>query len=73
MKKDKVTVRNNITEEKRQLDEKIEKLSVFVIGVAFIGLGKDQKYAINAQLKAMNDYSKALRDRIIDLTSQEAE
>ena len=73
MRKDKVIVKNDILSEKAALDLKIEKLSSFIIGVAFMGLSQDQKYAMNAQLKAMNDYSRALRDRIIDLTSQEAE
>ena len=71
--KDKVTVKNEITEEKLELDNKIEKLSSFVLGVVFLGLSKDQRYAMGNQLKAMNDYSKALRDRIMDITKQEVE
>ena len=73
MKKDKVKVKNNITLEKDQLDQKISKLSAFVISVHFVGLGNEQKLALNAQLKAMNGYSRALRDRIIDITRQESE
>jgi hypothetical protein len=73
MNKDKVTVKNKIIIEKQNLDEKIEKLSSFVLSTKFASLSSEQKYALNNQLRAMNDYSRALRDRIIDLTRQESE
>jgi len=71
--KDKVIVKNEITAEKFNLDNKIEKLSSFVLGTVFLELSTEQRHALWAHLKAMYDYSKALRVRIMDITRQEVE
>ena len=73
VKKDKVTVRNEITLEKEKLDGKIEKLSSFILGVAFTELSRQQQLAMERQLDGMKIYSVAIRDRIMDITKQEAE
>ena len=72
-KRDKVAIKNEITSEKTELDNKIEKLKRFTLSIDFISLGQPQKVAMFTQLDAMEVYSIALRSRIIDITKQEAE
>ena len=72
-KKDKVTVKNDITQEKKELDNKIEKLKRFTLSIEMTKLSRNQIHAMHKQLSAMETYSLALRDRIIDITSQEGE
>ena len=72
-KKDKVTVRNQIIREKEELDSKIEKLTKFILSVDYMSLSLKQTSAMERQLSGMKHYSLGLRDRIMDITSQEAE
>jgi hypothetical protein len=50
--------------EKQELDEKIEKLTLFVIGESFDKIDKRQQGLLNTQLPIMRNYSAVLRDRL---------
>lgn len=53
-----------IVTEKNELDEKIDKLSVFIKGNFYRELPGDEQARLNDQFSAMNDYSNILRQRI---------
>ena len=73
VKRDKVTVKHELTAEKTELDNKIEKLKRFTLSIAMTELSRNQTIAMYKQLSAMETYSLALRDRILDITNQEDE
>ena len=67
------TVKIEIIKEKNKLDSKIEKLKSFTLSVRFLELNIEQIRALHKQLSAMENYSIALRDRIIDIAKQDKE
>ena len=73
MKKNKVDVKNKLIKEKEELDKKLMNLNNFIRSVDFVSLGDLQKRLMTQQSVRMVEYSEILRDRIVDITSQEAE
>ena len=69
----KVQVKNNLVKEKKKLDEKLMGLNNFIRGVDFMNLTPRHRDMLEYQSVAMTNYSQILRDRIIDITSQEEE
>lgn len=53
-----------VVTEKHELDEKIEKLSVFLKGDMYISLPGAEQARLNNQFRVMNDYSGILSERI---------
>ena len=53
-----------IKDEKRELDEKIYKLSDFIIGDEFLGVPGQERTRMRYQMMAMQAYSSILADRI---------
>ncbi len=53
--------------EKRELDEKIEKLSAFQSSENFSTIDPVQQTLLNIQLKAMETYSQILLERLVRL------
>jgi len=53
-----------VVEEKRELDEKLAKLSEFGEGDVFAGLPADEQGRLNRQHSIMEDYSTVLGERI---------
>ena len=70
-KKDKTEVVKDLHLEKKELDNKIMKLNNFIRSVEFPQLSETQIRLLQHQSEYMTKYSMALRDRIIDITSQE--
>ena len=52
--------------EKSKLDNSIVKLTLFVMGEAFIALDDYQRGRLQQQRNVMTSYSEILRDRIVD-------
>jgi uncharacterized protein (DUF169 family) len=50
--------------EKKELDEKIEKLTAFKEGEVFAGLPVQEQERLSRQLRAMTEYSEILGERI---------
>jgi len=69
----KVQVKNNLVKEKKKLDEKLMGLNNFIRSVAFMDLTTRHRSLLESQATYMTKYSQVLRDRIIDITSQEEE
>ena len=67
----KVQVKNDLVKEKAKLDGKIMKLNNFIRGVEFVNLTDRHQQMLYKQANVMTEYSMILRDRIIDITSQE--
>jgi hypothetical protein len=53
-----------VVTEKKELDEKIDKLSVFIKGDIYKNLPGAEQMRLNIQLQAMNGYSNVLGERI---------
>jgi crAss001_48 related protein len=53
-----------VIEEKKELDEKIEKLAAFIESDAFISVSTREKVRLHRQEVLMQLYSKVLADRI---------
>lgn len=53
-----------VVTEKEQLDDKLTKLSAFIKTEIYRGLAGDEQMRLNNQLKAMNEYSNILGERI---------
>ncbi len=53
-----------VVDEKRELDEKIDKLIVFLTTSVFDGLDNGEKSRLRIQLAAMQTYGTALGERI---------
>lgn len=71
MKKDKTKVKNELVQEKRELDEKIMKLNNFIRSTDFIiKIGGVQQNLMHEQSESMTKYSLCLRNRIVDIISQ---
>ena len=70
---DKVQVKNDLVREKLKLDKKIMKLNNFIRGIDYMKLTTRHRDMLEEQSAAMTNYSQILRDRIIDITSQEKE
>ena len=62
-----MTISGKLHSEKAGLDEKIGKLSKFLLSVEFVSLTGLHKELLYGQLKVMKIYSEILRDRIIDI------
>lgn len=58
------TFKERLVEEKTQLDEKIEKLEVFISSENFQNIEGVQMSLLNAQLSAMKTYSQIMLERI---------
>ena len=69
----KVQVKNGLVREKMKLDRKLMKLNNFIRGVNFMNLSARHRSLLEEQSNVMTGYSTILRDRIIDITSQEKE
>ena len=69
----KVQVKNDLVKEKAELDAKIMRLNNFIRSVNFMKLTTQHRDMLECQSVAMTNYSQILRDRIIDITSQEKE
>lgn len=69
----KVQVKNDLVREKLKLDKKIMKLNNFIRGVDYMKLTTRHRDMLEHQSIAMTNYSQILRDRLIDITSQEKE
>lgn len=54
----------HVVEEKRELDEKREKLTSFIAGEVFGTLNGAEQSRLTRQLAVMTDYSEILRERI---------
>jgi hypothetical protein len=59
-----------VVEEKRELDEKIEKLDVFIRSEAFMWLTLTEQDQLNRQYSAMDEYSRILGERISGFTER---
>ena len=70
-KKYKSEVIKDLHAEKKALDKKIAALNNFIRGVDFVSLGVRQRGLLSKQSDVMTGYSLVLRDRIVDITSQE--
>ncbi len=53
-----------VVEEKRELDDKIQKLTDFIGGTIFTSLDEAERSRLSIQLQHMNGYSEILRQRI---------
>ena len=53
-----------VVEEKKELDEKIERLKAFMEGSIFASLDRDERSRLTLQLEHMNGYSEVLGQRI---------
>lgn len=53
-----------VVDEKQALDEKIQKLTAFVVGSIFSGLDEDERSRLSIQLQHMIGYSEVLGQRI---------
>jgi hypothetical protein len=53
-----------VVTEKKELDEKIDKLDAFRAGTIFPTLAEDERDRLNKQLSSMRQYSGVLADRI---------
>ena len=53
-----------VVEEKRELDEKLSKLSAFGISPLFTTLNPEEQGRLNRQYLVMEEYSRILRERI---------
>ena len=53
-----------VIEEKRELDEKLEKLGAFLLGAKFNDLDTEDRALLFHQHRAMKTYSHILADRI---------
>ena len=61
----------DLHDERRALQERIHALVNFEAGdPARLGMGKDEEFALNVQLKAMRQYLKALDYRIEQWTKR---
>ena len=72
-KKYKTEVKRSLVKEKTKLDAKVERLNNFIRGVDFPTLTGWHQQMLYKQANIMAQYSLILRDRIIDITSQEVE
>ena len=59
-----------VVEEKKELDEKIEKLDAFIASNKFNGVGTDERGRMRKQILIMEKYSQVLGDRIKHFTQQ---
>jgi len=57
-------IKERLIDEKKQLDEKIEKLETFVASEDFLKIKAEQMSLLNVQLFAMKTYSQILVERI---------
>ena len=53
-----------VVDEKDELDQKLDRLSVFMKGDTFKGLPSEEQSRMDRQLKAMSAYSEILAERI---------
>ena len=53
-----------VVAEKRDLDDKIQKLTAFIGGTIFANLPDDERSRLSIQLQHMNGYSEILSQRI---------
>lgn len=53
-----------VVDKKKELDEKIERLSTFVSGRNFEALEREERVRMGAQLNSMREYSAILGERI---------
>jgi hypothetical protein len=58
------THQERVVTEKKELDEKIEKLDTFRAGTIFPTLEEDEQNRLNLQLSFMRSYSGVLAERI---------
>ncbi len=66
----KTKLTRKIKKEKNKLDKKLGKLELFVRGTVYMTLNNDHKRYLVAQQDAMNRYSLALRDRIVEMEKE---
>ena len=71
-KRPKTDIVKELYEEKRVLDNKLMKLNNFIRSTDFITLSDSQREMVKGQSYYMTKYSVVLRDRIVDITSQES-
>ena len=57
-----------VVTEKKELDEKIDKLKVFLLGETFSTLPEDEQMRLIDQKNVMQQYSEILRARIAAFT-----
>ena len=72
-KKYKSEVTKDLHTEKEALDKKIAALNNFIRSVDFVTLSVNQQGLLISQSEVMTNYSLILRNRIVDITSQEVE
>jgi hypothetical protein len=56
---------SRVEKEKKKLDKKISKLSVFILSEKFVKLERKIQDLLGNQLRSMNNYSLNLRDRLV--------
>lgn len=54
-----------VIQEKKDLDEKLEKLSAFLLNERFLSLPPDEQARLSIQRFCMDGYSKILGERIL--------
>ncbi len=54
-----------VVEEKRQLDERLNKLEAFIKSETFKGLNNSEQYWLEKQAGVMADYSYVLGERLV--------
>jgi transcription termination factor NusB len=63
---------DRLIDEKQQLDEKIEKLTVFILSENFKSIEMVQQSLLQVQLLSMETYSQCLTERLAWLSPQSA-
>lgn len=53
-----------VVEEKKELDEKLNKLNSFISSQFFLPINEDEKDRLKQQARIMHDYSNILKERI---------
>jgi hypothetical protein len=53
-----------VVEEKKELDEKLNKLNIFIHSEAFLMINKMERERLKVQASIMKDYSDILQQRI---------
>jgi hypothetical protein len=64
------TPSQRVINEKRELEEKILKLSEFILSEKFDTLSEDHRFLLAKQQNIMQDYSDVLADRILLFTNE---
>lgn len=66
------TYQERVVEEKRQLDERLERLRAFTVGELFASLPVEEQGRLNRQQLIMEHYVNVLRERIAAFPSNES-